>query len=409
VGDVILDDVTGAAHLFAYGSDLGYQELEASYPALPGRGMWIAATDSFTWTMDGTRDLNGVSVPVQDGWTLMGYPLWFTGDLYGVKVDHDGTRYDFADAVNAGLVSGFVYDYDAATGGYVTETALHAWHGYWFAGHTTGLSLWFDYQDQTGRGERTPLAVPGETTAGWSVNVSLIEGPDHIVFGMSQEATDGFDADLDEPRPPASPAGEAEATFALSHPEWNLRTGDYFRTDYRLETQEPSAWTAEVQRDQPGDVHLYWDRQTLPEGRDFQVYLPDQNRVVVMSMREQGGVTLQVGNEPLVVQFRTPESFTDTPGAEISLNLHNAPNPFNPSTEFRFNLQRAGNVEVRVYSIRGELVRTLSAGVLQPGPVALTWWGRNDRGAEVASGAYFYRLFVDGRQEGPTLKMTMVK
>ena len=100
---------------------------------------------------------------------------------------------------------------------------------------------------------------------------------------------------------------------------------------------------------------------------------------------------------------------SDTPWLAEGLNLRNVPNPFNPSTEFRFNLPREADTEVRVFDLRGALVRRISAGILPAGPATVTWAGRDDTGARAASGIYFSRLYLDGSQEGKTLKISLVK
>ena len=43
------------------------------------------------------------------------------------------------------------------------------------------------------------------------------------------------------------------------------------------------------------------------------------------------------------------------------------------------------------------------------GPATLVWRGRNNSDEQVASGAYFYRLYLDGRQEGSPRKMLLLK
>ena len=48
-------------------------------------------------------------------------------------------------------------------------------------------------------------------------------------------------------------------------------------------------------------------------------------------------------------------------------------------------------------------------GVMPTGPGTLRWAGHDKSGREVSSGIYFYRLYLDSRQEGPTKKMTLVK
>ena len=85
----------------------------------------------------------------------------------------------------------------------------------------------------------------------------------------------------------------------------------------------------------------------------------------------------------------------------------NYPNPFNPSTEIRFTVNRAGKGSLRVYNLRGELVRSLLEGTLRAGPHVLTWDGRDAVGDPAATGVYLYRLEVDG--DVGVRKMMLVK
>ena len=80
----------------------------------------------------------------------------------------------------------------------------------------------------------------------------------------------------------------------------------------------------------------------------------------------------------------------------------NFPNPFNPSTTIAFQLGLPSQVELSIYSVSGQRVRTLFSGSLPAGPHRQQWDGRDERGKRVASGAYLYRLsagdFVATRQ-----------
>ena len=80
----------------------------------------------------------------------------------------------------------------------------------------------------------------------------------------------------------------------------------------------------------------------------------------------------------------------------------NFPNPFNPSTTIAFQLGLPSQVELSIYSMNGQRVRTLFSGTLPAGPHRQQWDGRDERGKRVASGAYLYRLsagdFVATRQ-----------
>jgi len=85
----------------------------------------------------------------------------------------------------------------------------------------------------------------------------------------------------------------------------------------------------------------------------------------------------------------------DTPpaGRHVNRLYQNRPNPFNPSTEISFSLQKRSRVVIRVYDVRGRLINTLLDEVRNPGIYNdVHWMGRNSRGSEMASGVYFYRM-----------------
>ena len=74
------------------------------------------------------------------------------------------------------------------------------------------------------------------------------------------------------------------------------------------------------------------------------------------------------------------------------LLLQNRPNPFSLSSTIEYNLPSDGVVELGIYNITGQLVRTLAAGQQEAGPHAVTWDARDNAGRRVANGAYIYHL-----------------
>jgi len=96
----------------------------------------------------------------------------------------------------------------------------------------------------------------------------------------------------------------------------------------------------------------------------------------------------------------------DVPVRQLALH-HNVPNPFNPRTEITFALPKAQPVTLRVYDLTGKVVRTLASGEYPAGTHSVVWQGENDRGAQVASGVYFYRLSTAERDF--THKMLLLK
>ncbi len=88
-------------------------------------------------------------------------------------------------------------------------------------------------------------------------------------------------------------------------------------------------------------------------------------------------------------------SMTETPEATTFLE-QNVPNPFNPSTTIHFNLARSGPVTLRIYDVRGGLVRELVNSDMPDGRHAIAWDGRDDVGRRTDSGIYVYRLVTTG-------------
>ena len=72
----------------------------------------------------------------------------------------------------------------------------------------------------------------------------------------------------------------------------------------------------------------------------------------------------------------------------------NYPNPFNPATKIEYAVQQSGHVIIRVYNLRGEIVRTIVDEQLSMGEYVAVWDGKNETGISVASGQYFYQLSV---------------
>jgi len=87
----------------------------------------------------------------------------------------------------------------------------------------------------------------------------------------------------------------------------------------------------------------------------------------------------------------TRELNVRSPVLEMEL-AQNYPNPFNPSTTIAFALDSEKAASLRVYDVRGALIRTLADKRLGAGIHRLEWDGRDDNGQEVASGVYFVRL-----------------
>jgi hypothetical protein len=65
----------------------------------------------------------------------------------------------------------------------------------------------------------------------------------------------------------------------------------------------------------------------------------------------------------------------------------NYPNPFNPITNIKYQIQKTGQVTLKIYDITGREIKTLVNEIKNPGSYIVTF-----NGTELASGVYFYRI-----------------
>ncbi|HPF69321.1 MAG TPA: S8 family serine peptidase [Candidatus Krumholzibacteria bacterium] len=106
-------------------------------------------------------------------------------------------------------------------------------------------------------------------------------------------------------------------------------------------------------------------------------------------------------------EFNALSGAPDTPMPRAYALRGAAPNPFNPQTEIAFEVPTRGQVVLRVYDVKGRIVRTLLSESLEAGVHTVPWNGRDDGGRAVASGVYFVKMTAPGF--GGTAKVMLLK
>jgi hypothetical protein len=111
-----------------------------------------------------------------------------------------------------------------------------------------------------------------------------------------------------------------------------------------------------------------------------------------------------------VVAIESATAIERRPGeAPSGYLLHaNYPNPFNPETTITYEIDVPGLVRLSVFDTLGRKVVDLVAAPQSGGVYRVTWDGRDANGRAVGSGAYLYRLALDG-QTSQTRIMTLLK
>jgi hypothetical protein len=85
----------------------------------------------------------------------------------------------------------------------------------------------------------------------------------------------------------------------------------------------------------------------------------------------------------------------------------NYPNPFNPVTSISYQVQLSGDVNLNIYDILGNRVKTLIDEPKVIGDYEVRWDGTNQLGERLSSGQYFYQLKVGDFVS--TKKMVLLK
>lgn len=96
----------------------------------------------------------------------------------------------------------------------------------------------------------------------------------------------------------------------------------------------------------------------------------------------------------------------DVPQALDSISA-NYPNPFNPVTKIDYNLTKKGEIEISIYNVKGQMIKTLVKGVQEAGKHSVVWQGKDNSGKEVSSGIYFYKFKTEDIHQ--TRKMILMK
>jgi hypothetical protein len=98
----------------------------------------------------------------------------------------------------------------------------------------------------------------------------------------------------------------------------------------------------------------------------------------------------------------------DVPNVPQTFALEqNFPNPFNPSTTVSYSVPKTSQVNVMVYDLLGNLVKTLVNESKLAGSYEVTWDATNDQGSVVPTGNYILKMVAGDFSQ--TRKMTLLK
>ena len=133
------------------------------------------------------------------------------------------------------------------------------------------------------------------------------------------------------------------------------------------------------------DFHLTWANFPIPDsttspcidtGDPMSPYDPDGTIADMGAYYYDQGTGIEENYELQIMDF----------------SLSNFPNPFNPTTTINFQLSVDSEVELKIYNIKGQKVKTLVNDSFIEGNHSVIWNGKDSNGNQVGSGIYFYKL-----------------
>jgi poly-gamma-glutamate capsule biosynthesis protein CapA/YwtB (metallophosphatase superfamily) len=170
--------------------------------------------------------------------------------------------------------------------------------------------------------------------------------------------------------------------------DFNIPTGANFYS-LRMKSSGPATGTGYTCFD---DVGLtIWDDWTTPQ---FPVEITNPNDYYYAQIRNSGTINNALVSYVEKEYLPSPVSNNDTtiPSAPSAVLYQNYPNPFNPSTTIRFQLYIPHHVNICIYNVRGQKVKTLTDQQFDRGIHELVWNGKDNFNKTTASGVYFLRM-----------------
>jgi hypothetical protein len=284
-----------------------------------------------------------------------------------------------------------------------------------------------------------PTRFAGATEApvpsGWVVGIDAHCG-DRIDLGNALGVRDGASEAWDRhdrTDPPPAPGGAFSLYFP--HGQWARNPGLYAvdMRPMRAGVEEPGragaagehaedgwAWEFDVAKGfsgkRPDEIELRFAGLERVPG-EIRLQLRDRELDLIVDPRDSNSYRF-FAEQRAIRAFAAEARFLLLAGSKEFLEtglgpqfvppretrLHTAiPNPAWSSALIRYDLAAPGRVDLRLFDLRGALVRTLHVGHHEPGRYVVHWDGRDQRGNLAAQGAYFCRLRSSGSDQARKL------
>jgi len=348
-------------------------------------GYWLGALSAATIDVIGTPLDTDISMDLAQGWDLVSNPLVLDVSVDSLMFTSNSVTKTHAEALTAGWINS-IYGYDGT--GYVGATTFEPWKGYWIAVMEDSISMTYPIHKHTNGSTRNSRET------GWRIAFeSSIESANDMtaVIGTDQTASDDFDSQFDEVKPPIPPNPDY-VSISMNHSDWEHPLGDEFAVDIRNEipATENKEWIVSVESSEP-QVTVSWTLENIPE--DYEIGIDADGDGFFEDMRLVSNVTIASGSDfSILVGSSVLGADFEAAIPEIFALHQNYPNPFNPTTSIRFDLPEDALVRITVYDLLGRQIINLVNTDMTAGYRSALWNGTDTYGKPVSSGMYIYQI-----------------
>lgn len=145
-------------------------------------------------------------------------------------------------------------------------------------------------------------------------------------------------------------------------------------------------------------------------GHSFSLKIWSSSQNIELTQVAYQSLNNQLLFEPLGSTYLQIDQLSETTDISPIMNTEIKsiyPNPFNPSTTIAYSVCKNENITVRIYNVKGQMVKELINKTHTPGNYQLKWNGIDDKNRSVSSGIYFVRF--DSQSKNIIKKIIMVK
>lgn len=353
-----------------------------------GKGYWLQTPAGYEFSSDTAILSNQYYEQLIPEWNLVANPHNCSYKLKDMYFLYNGLTRSFSYMNIIGLIPNMMVAY--LDGAYTKVDSILPYQSFYIYTNTLPTD---DVQCRFTPYYNMSFIPPSEA---WKVKIKATQYDSaEIIMGASAQASDEFDFSLDLPLPPPKPFTDCVSIFipkesAEEFPYQHLY--QEFKTLMREGVPDTIRWDFSLTASPLATVTLEFDLSSMPKNYKASIYLTDNswcnlvNNVYVYAFTSnQTAINsgyIEITNDLTGINGTLPLIFEFT----------NYPNPFNPETNIQFSLTDISDVELMIYNLKGQKVKTLIKSELDRGNYKYVWKGTDANNKQTASGIYFIRL-----------------